>query len=248
MKTILHPASERGHANHGWLDAHHSFSFANWYDPSKVHFGLLRVLNDDIVAPGMGFGMHPHNDMEIITIILEGALQHKDNMGNGSVIKPGDVQVMSAGTGVVHSEFNPSKTERTNLFQLWVFPKENGIAPRYDQKTFDAAERKNKIQTVASGFTPQPPKGGVSPSANGQPLYIHQDAALSLSNMEAGKKINYSMLKDGNGTYVMVITGKIKIGGNELSKRDAIGISETSSFEMEALENADVLIVEVPMN
>ena len=236
MKTIIHRAEERGHANHGWLDAHHSFSFANWYDPSKVHFGMLRVLNDDIVAPGMGFGMHPHNDMEIITIILEGALQHKDNMGNGSVIKPGDVQVMSAGTGVVHSEFNPSKTERTNLFQLWVFPKENGIAPRYDQKTFDSAERKNKIQTVASGF-----------KQNGE-LYIHQDAALSLSNVEAGKKTNYSMLKEGNGAYVIVISGKIKIAGNELGKRDAIGISEISSFEIEASENSEVLIVEVPMN
>jgi redox-sensitive bicupin YhaK (pirin superfamily) len=236
MKTILHPASERGHANHGWLDAHHSFSFANWHDPSRVHFGMLRVLNDDIVGPGQGFGMHPHNDMEIITIILEGALQHKDNMGNGSVIKPGDVQVMSAGTGVVHSEFNPSKTERTNLFQLWVFPKENGIAPRYDQKTFDAAERKNKVQTVASGF-----------KQNGE-LYIHQDAALSLSNIEAANKITYSMIKEGNGVYLMVITGKIKIDGNELSKRDAIGISETSSFEIEGLENAEVLIVEVPMN
>ena len=134
MQTIIHKAETRGHADHGWLNAHHSFSFANWYDPSRVHFGMLRVLNDDIVAPGMGFGMHPHNDMEIITIILEGALQHKDNMGNGSVIKPGDVQVMSAGTGVVHSEFNPSKTERTNLFQLWIFPKEEHIEPRYDQK------------------------------------------------------------------------------------------------------------------
>jgi redox-sensitive bicupin YhaK (pirin superfamily) len=236
MKTILHPSSERGHANHGWLDAHHSFSFANWYDPSKVHFGMLRVLNDDIVAPGMGFGMHPHNDMEIITIILEGALEHKDNMGNGSVIKPGDVQVMSAGMGVVHSEFNPSKTERTNLFQLWVFPKENGIEPRYDQKTFDAAERKNKIQTVASGF-----------KQNGE-LYIHQDAALSLSNIEAANKITYSMIKEGNGVYLMVITGKIKIANNELFKRDAIAISETSSFEIEALENSEVLIVEVPMN
>src|ERR1043165_5203008 len=152
MKTIVHKATDRGYADHGWLNAHYSFSFANCYDPARTHFGMLRVLNDDIVAPGMGFGMHPHNDMEIITIILEGALQHKDNMGNGSVIKPGDVQVMSAGTGVMHSEFNPSSTEQTNLFQLWIFPKEEGIKPRYDQKTFSISERKNKIQTVASGF------------------------------------------------------------------------------------------------
>jgi redox-sensitive bicupin YhaK (pirin superfamily) len=196
----------------------------------------LRVLNDDIVAPGMGFGMHPHNDMEIITIILEGALQHKDDMGNGSVIKPGDVQVMSAGTGVVHSEFNPSKTESANLFQLWIFPKENNIAPRYDQKTFEVADRKNKIQTVASGFK------------KGSELYIHQDAALALSNPEAGMKINYPLSQEGNGAYVMVISGKIKIGETELNKRDAIGISETTSFEIEALENSEVLIVDVPMN
>jgi redox-sensitive bicupin YhaK (pirin superfamily) len=235
MKTIIHKAEERGHADHGWLNAHHSFSFANYNDPSKVHFGMLRVLNDDIVAPGMGFGMHPHNDMEIITIILEGALQHKDNMGNGSVIKPGDVQVMSAGTGVVHSEFNPSKTERTNLFQLWIFPKEEHIQPRYDQKTFDVNERKNKVQVVASGF-----------KQNGE-LYIHQDAALSLASIDAGSKVTYTPLKQGNGAYVMVVTGKVKIAGNELGSRDAIGVWAMDSFDIEATESSEVLIVEVPM-
>jgi len=176
MKTVIHRAGERGHADHGWLNAHHSFSFAGWYDPSKIHFGMLRVLNDDIVAPGEGFGMHPHNDMEIITIILRGALEHKDSMGNGSVIRPGDVQVMSAGTGVMHSEFNPSKDEEVNLFQLWIFPKEKGITPRYDQKSFDASERKNKVQRVASGY-----------QENGE-LYIHQDAAISLAHLEKGKR------------------------------------------------------------
>lgn len=236
MKTLLHPAKERGHANHGWLDAHHSFSFASWYDPAKVHFGMLRVLNDDIVAGGQGFGTHPHNDMEIITIILEGALEHKDNMGNGSVIRPGDVQVMSAGTGVFHSEFNPSPIDRTNLFQLWIFPKENGIPPRYNQKTFDPKERINKIQTVASGFKKK------------DELYIHQDAALSLSIVEAGKSINYSMLKKGNGAYVMVISGKVIIAGKDLERRDAIGIWESDSFEITAPETAELLIVEVPMN
>jgi redox-sensitive bicupin YhaK (pirin superfamily) len=235
MKKVIHRANERGHANHGWLDAHHSFSFANWYDPSKIHFGMLRVLNDDIVAGGQGFGMHPHNDMEIITIILEGALQHKDNMGNGSVIKPGDVQVMSAGTGVMHSEFNPSSTEKANLFQLWIFPKENGIKPRYDQKTFQVEDRKNKIQTVASGF-----------KKNGE-LYIHQEAALSMANLEKGKSIVYAMNKEGNGAYVMVITGEIEINGEKLSKRDAIGISETNDFTATAIEDAELLIVEVPM-
>ncbi len=235
MKTIIHRASERGHANHGWLDAHHSFSFANWYDPAKIHFGMLRVLNDDSVAGGQGFGMHPHNDMEIITIILEGALQHKDNMGNGSVIKPGDVQVMSAGTGVMHSEFNPSPTEKTNLFQLWIFPKEDGIEPRYGQKTFSVEERKNNIQTVASGF-----------KKNGE-LYIHQDAALSLANPEKGKSITYSVNKEGNGVYLMVINGEVEINGEKLSRRDAIGISETNTFTVSANENSELLIVEVPM-
>jgi quercetin 2,3-dioxygenase len=235
MKKTIYRAEERGHANHGWLDAHHSFSFANWYDPSKVHFGMLRVLNDDIVQGGQGFGMHPHNDMEIITIILEGALQHKDNMGNGSVIKPGDVQVMSAGTGVMHSEFNPSPTERANLFQLWIFPKEAGIKPRYDQKTFLENDRKNKIQTVASGF-----------KHNGE-LYIHQDAALSLADLDKGKNISYQTGKEGNGVYLMVIEGNIEIDGEKLSRRDAIGISGTADFNIAALEDSKLLIVDVPM-
>jgi len=236
MKSIVHKAGERGHADHGWLNAHHSFSFANWYDPSKVHFGLLRVLNDDIVAPGKGFGMHPHDNMEIITIILEGTLQHRDNMGNGSIIRPGDVQVMSAGTGVMHSEFNPSQTERTNLFQLWIFPKEDGIKPRYDQKTFSLEERKNKVQTVVSGF-----------KQNGE-LYIHQDAALSLSQVEKGKSLKYNIAKPGNGAYIMVISGSVKIADQLLTKRDAIGISETDAVEIKAEEDSELLIIDVPMN
>lgn len=235
MKKIIHRADERGHANHGWLDAHHSFSFANWYDPSKIHFGMLRVLNDDVILGGQGFGTHPHNDMEIITIILEGALQHNDNMGNGSVIKPSDVQVMSAGTGVMHSEFNPSPTEKTNLFQLWIFPKENGIKPRYDQKTFSVDERKNKIQTVASGF-----------KQNGE-LYIHQDAALSLADIDKANSISYPVSKYGNGAYIMVIDGEVEIEGEKLSHRDAIGISETETVVIRANENSKLLIVDVPM-
>jgi redox-sensitive bicupin YhaK (pirin superfamily) len=236
MKTILHKADERGHADHGWLNAHHSFSFASWYDPSRVHFGMLRVLNDDIVAPGEGFGMHPHNDMEIITIILQGALEHKDNMGNGSVIRPGDVQVMSAGTGVMHSEFNPSPDEQVNLFQLWIFPKEKNIKPRYDQKTFSVAERKNKIQMVASGF-----------KSNGE-LYIHQDAALSLADTDSGKNISYTMKRKGNGVYVLVIDGKVEISGNVLTKRDAIGAWDTEQIDIKPLNDSKLLFVEVPMN
>ena len=235
MKTSIIKSTERGHANHGWLNAHHSFSFANWYDPSKIHFGMLRVLNDDIVAPGEGFGMHPHNDMEIITIILRGALEHKDNMGNGSVIRPGDVQVMSAGTGVMHSEFNPSATEEVNLFQLWIFPKEKGIKPRYDQKTFDPASRINGIQTVASGF-----------KRNGE-LYIHQDAAISLAQVSAGKTIHYNMIRKGNGAYLMVIEGLAEINGNELAKRDAVGITDSDKIDIVGKQDSELLIIEVPM-
>jgi redox-sensitive bicupin YhaK (pirin superfamily) len=236
MKKLIHKASGRGHANHGWLDAHHSFSFASWYDPSRIHFGMLRVLNDDIVSAGEGFGMHPHNDMEIITIILKGALQHKDNMGNGSVIKPGDVQVMSAGAGVMHSEFNPSSTEPVNLFQLWIFPKENGVKPRYDQKTFDPSLRKNTIQTVASGFR-----------KNGE-LYIHQDAAISLASVESGHATTYDLSRKGNGAYIMVVEGSVEIDGELLSKRDAIGISETETIEIKAKNDSEILIIDVPMN
>ena len=236
MKTLFHPAAERGHADHGWLNAHHSFSFAGWYDPSKVHFGMLRVLNDDIVAGGQGFGMHPHNDMEIITIILSGALQHRDNMGNGSIIRPGDVQVMSAGTGVYHSEFNPSETEPTNLFQLWIFPKEKNIAPRYDQQSFAASARENRIQTVASGFR------------NGNELYIHQDAALSLTKLQAGTTLEYVPAKTGNGAYVMVIHGSATIGGIAASSRDAVGLWDAASISLSAQADTELLIIDVPMN
>lgn len=236
MKTIFHAASSRGHADHGWLNAHHSFSFANWYDPSRINFGMLRVLNDDIVAGGQGFGTHPHNDMEIITIILDGALEHKDSMGNGSVIKPGDVQVMSAGTGVMHSEFNPLKDKATNLFQLWIFPKENGIKPRYDQKTFDVADRKNKVQTVASGFK------------KGDELYIHQNAAISLANLEKDGVLNYDLKDKNNGAYIMVIKGNLDVEGTQLGKKDAIGVWETEKIKLKAGESTEIIIIEVPMN
>src|SRR3954469_9147169 len=235
MKTIFQRADERGHADHGWLNAHHSFSFAGWYDPAKVHFGMLRVLNDDIVAGGQGFGMHPHNDMEIITIILKGALQHRDNMGNGSVIKRGDVQVMSAGTGVMHSEFNPSKDEPVNLFQLWIFPKENGIKPRYDQKTYDFTGNVKGITTVASGF-----------KKNGE-LYIHQDAAVSVAAVEKDASVEYEVSRKGNGAYIMVIEGKVEINGQTLSKRDAIGITEAEKIQINGIENSEILIIDVPM-
>ncbi|TAH41202.1 MAG: pirin family protein [Bacteroidetes bacterium] len=236
MNTLLHQAKDRGHADHGWLNAHHSFSFAQWYDPNRLQFGMLRVLNDDIVAAGEGFGMHPHNDMEIITIIHSGALEHKDNMGNGSVIKPGDVQVMSAGTGVYHSEFNPSSDEPTSLFQLWIFPKEKGIKPAYDQKTFSPSERKNQIKAVASGFN------------KGEELYIHQNAVISLGNLSKERSVKYNIAQPENGAYIMVINGQIEIDGKILNKRDAVGITNAKEIEINSLDESDFIIVDVPMN
>lgn len=235
MKKIIQRANERGHADHGWLNAYHSFSFANYSDPEKVHFGLLRVLNDDTVAPSMGFGMHPHDNMEIVTIPLKGSIKHRDNMGNEGIIKAGDVQIMSAGRGVVHSEFNASVKEPLNLFQIWVFPKVRNITPRYDQKTFEAAERINKFQTV------------VSPEKENGTLWINQDAWFSLAKIEAGKSISYSIHLPDNGMYIMVISGEVEVAGEKLAARDAIAISETQSVELHAKKDSEVLMIEVPM-
>ncbi len=235
MKTILHKANERGHANHGWLDAHHSFSFGQWYNPEKIHFGKLRVLNDDIVKAGYGFGEHPHDNMEIITIPLKGALEHKDNTGGHGVIQKNDVQVMSAGSGIKHSEFNHSKTEDVNLFQLWIFTNQQNVTPRYDQKTFDPADRKNKFQTIVSPF-------------GNEGLWIYQDAWISLSDIDSNKEINYKINKNGNGVYVFVIEGEIEIDNSFLGKRDAIGISETDELTIKTNSKSEILLVEVPMN
>jgi redox-sensitive bicupin YhaK (pirin superfamily) len=236
MKTIIHRSDSRSKSELGWLHSRFSFSFANYYNPENMGFGLLRVLNDDVVEPGTGFGTHPHDNMEIVTIILDGELEHKDSMGSGSVIRKGEVQVMSAGTGITHSEMNPSSNEKVNLFQLWIFPKERNIKPRYDQKEFPIEERKNKLETVASGF-----------KTNGS-LYIHQDAAITLGNVEKGKKLIYKNFKPGNGSYLLVINGKINLSGEELTTRDAIGVWEQDQFEISAEENSDFVIIEVPMN
>ena len=236
MKTVFHPENERGHANHGWLDAHHSFSFASWYNPAKVHFGMLRVLNDDTVAPGMGFGMHPHDNMEIVTIPMEGALEHKDDMGGNGVIKRNEVQVMSAGTGVHHSEFNHSKTEQVKLFQCWVFPREKGVTPRYDQKEFNPTGRKNKFQTL------------VAPNKDGENLWLHQDTVFSLAEIDASKSLTYEIKFKGNGVYVMLVEGEVEIEGKKLNRRDAIGVWETDKFEIKANKNSEILLIEVPMN
>lgn len=236
MKTILHKSGERGFADHGWLKARHSFSFASWYNPEKVHFGMLRVLNDDIVEAGMGFGNHPHDNMEIITIPLEGSLQHKDSIRNSSVIHKNEIQIMSAGSGVEHSEFNHSETEQVNLFQIWIFPDKRDVEPRYDQKTFNPNERQNKFVTVVA------PKNKV----NGA-LWIHQNAFLSLGKFDVEKEFSYEIISKGNGLYVMVIEGKVETVGNILERRDSIGIEGVEIIEFKSIENSELLLIEVPM-
>lgn len=236
MKTIFHSASERGHADHGWLNAHHSFSFASYNNPSKVHFGLLRVLNDDIVAPGMGFGMHPHDNMEIVTIPLSGTLEHKDSMGNIGIIKPNEIQAMSAGSGLTHSEYNHSKTEPINLLQIWVFPKSKNIAPRYDQRIFSEEDKNGKFKTI------------VAPVKADDIMWINQDAYFSLGKFKSGNSIDYTIQHQGNGAYIFMIEGEAKLNEQVLSKRDAIGVWETESISLQIAKDSEILIIEVPMN
>jgi len=235
MKTTIHKADSRGYADHGWLKTFHTFSFASYYDPSRVRFGLLRVLNDDIIEGGMGFGTHPHDNMEIVTIPIVGTLAHKDSMGTKQTLKPGEIQIMSAGSGLTHSEFNNSETERINLLQIWVFPKERDIKPRYDQKVFDVNERKNKFQTV------------VSPNKENGAMWINQDAFFSLANIDKGKTLQYDVKHKGNGAYLFVIEGSVKAAGETLNKRDAIGAEDIDTLEISALENSEILLIEVPM-
>jgi redox-sensitive bicupin YhaK (pirin superfamily) len=236
MKTVFHSASGRGHADHGWLNARHSFSFSSYHDPNKVHFGLLRVLNDDIVAPGQGFGMHPHDNMEIVTIPLSGTLEHRDSMGNIGVIRPNEIQAMSAGSGLMHSEYNHSKTEPINLLQIWVFPKEKDIPPRYDQKIFSASDKEGKFKTV------------VSPVKSEEVMWINQDAYFSLGKFTSATTQEYQMQQKGNGAYVFVIEGSASINGQKLEKRDAIGIWETDKFSIEIDAGSEILVIDVPMN
>jgi len=236
MKTVFHKSSERGHVNHGWLNAKHSFSFASYHDPSKVHFGLLRVLNDDIVAPGSGFGMHPHDNMEIVTIPLKGTLEHRDSMGNIGTIKPNEIQAMSAGSGLMHSEYNHSKTEEINLLQIWVFPKERNITPRYEQKVFEENDKLNKFKTI------------VSPVKSDDAMWINQDAFFSIGKFNEAKSIDYTIRHTGNGAYIFVIEGGAKIAEQQLNKRDAIGVWDTNSIKLDVAAESEILIIEVPMN
>jgi hypothetical protein len=233
--SILHKADTRGKADHGWLMSYHTFSFANYYNPDRMHFGALRVLNDDRVNAGMGFGTHPHDNMEIISIPLEGDLEHKDSMGNVTVIRNGDVQVMSAGTGITHSEYNKNQDSLVKFLQIWVFPNKRNVTPRYDQITLKAEDRHNKLQQI------------VSPNANDEGAWIHQDAWFHLSKMDAGKKLNYTLKKKGNGLYAFVLSGDLKLNGQLLNTRDGFGIWNTETFELEAISGTEVLLMEVPM-
>lgn len=236
MKTTLHKAETRGHANHGWLDSHHTFSFAGYYNPTRVQFGMLRVLNDDIVKGGAGFGQHPHDNMEIISIPLKGALEHGDNTGGHGIIRSGEVQIMSAGAGIAHSERNASKDEDVNFLQIWVFPKERNIKPRYDQKLFGREDRKNRFQTV------------VSPEKNESSLWINQDAWFSLGNLTKGFNTEYAVKKTSNGVYVFVIEGEVTVNGEKLSGRDGLGVWDTEKLSITADTDAEVLLIDVPMN
>lgn len=235
MKTVLHKAGTRGHVNHGWLDSHHTFSFAHYYDPLRVHFGALRVLNDDQVEGGMGFGEHPHDNMEIISIPLSGDLEHKDSMGNRTVIKQNDVQIMSAGTGIYHSEYNKNKDRKVSFLQIWVFPKHRDITPRYDQKTFDPEDRINKFQEI------------VSPVENNDGVKINQDAWFHLGSLKKGFQGEYQLKGRAHGVYVFVISGNVSVNGESLTQRDGYGVWETDKLAFTADSDAEVLLMEVPM-
>ncbi|MDB5208615.1 MAG: pirin family protein [Flavisolibacter sp.] len=237
MKSILHKAATRGHASHGWLDSWHTFSFANYHEPTRMHFGTLRVLNDDTVAAGMGFGKHPHDNMEIISIPLEGDLEHGDNTGTNAVIRKGDVQIMSAGTGIAHSEKNKNSDRPVKFLQIWIFPNKKNVAPRYDQKTFSEAEKQNKLVTIVSPLGTE--DGGVQ---------IHQDAWFSLGKLQKGTSVEYAIKKEGNGVYAFLLEGDVTINDIVLNKRDGLGISEEKKLSITADSDAELLLMEVPMN
>jgi redox-sensitive bicupin YhaK (pirin superfamily) len=235
MKKTIHKADTRGLADHGWLLSRHTFSFAGYYNPERTKFGLLRVLNDDIVKGGMGFGEHPHDNMEIVSIPLRGELAHADSTGTEQVLKVNEVQLMSAGSGLTHSEYNHSEMDDVNFLQIWVFPLERNIKPRYEQKKFDSKERKNKIQFI------------ISPGNSDGTLWINQDAYFALTEPQAGNEIEYAIQHKGNGLYVFVIEGSIEIAGEKLDKRDAIGLEDIEKIKIQALKDSNILLIEVPM-
>jgi len=234
--TVLHKADTRGHANHGWLDSKHTFSFANYYNPERIHFGMLRVLNDDTVAPGRGFGTHPHDNMEIISIPLSGDLEHKDSMGTTAVIKEGEIQVMSAGTGVYHSEYNANKDKEVKFLQIWVFPNEKNVTPRYDQIQIGDLVKKNSFSQI------------LSPNSEDQGVWIQQDAWFHMGEFDSDTETTYDLKRNGNGVYAFVLEGEAEIEGQQLEKRDGLGIWDTDEFSVKAQAGAKILLMEVPMN
>jgi redox-sensitive bicupin YhaK (pirin superfamily) len=235
--TVLHKANTRGHANHGWLDSHHTFSFANYYNPERMHFGVLRVLNDDIVAAARGFGTHPHDNMEIISIPLSGDLEHKDSMGNTTVIQQGDIQVMSAGTGIQHSEYNKNKDKDVRFLQIWLFPNQRNVTPRYDQIALDSSKLKNNLLQV------------LSPNADDEGVWIHQEAWFHLGHLDKDTKVEYAMKnKEKNGVYAFVIEGDLNINGQALNRRDGFGIWDVDKLNITAESDAQLLLMEVPMS
>ena len=235
MKTVLHKAQTRGHANHGWLDTHHSFSFANYYNPERMHFGVLRVLNDDRVAPGRGFGRHPHDNMEIISIPLEGDLEHKDSMGNVAVIRQGDLQVMSAGTGIFHSEYNRNPDQEVKFLQIWLFPDKKNVQPRYDQIRLPEDRMNNRLCQI------------LSPSPEDEGVWIHQQAWFFMGNLTKGFKETYDLHRQENGVYAFVISGNVVIEGQQLGPRDGFGVWDTAAIRISADSDARLLLMEVPM-
>jgi len=234
-KTVIHKSNTRGHADHGWLNAYHSFSFASYHNPERMHYGVLRVLNDDTVAGGMGFGKHPHDNMEIITIVFEGELKHQDSMGNSAVIKAGDIQVMSAGTGIQHSEINNLRDVPVKLLQIWLFPTKQNVTPRYQQISLNKNDRKNKLQQV------------LSPKENDEGVWIHQNAWFYLSELESGKEVTHTLKQKTNCVYIFVLSGNLLINGETLERRDAIGISDTALVTIKAEENSEFLVMDLPM-
>ena len=237
MNTVLHKADTRGDANHGWLQSKHTFSFANYHNPERMHFGVLRVLNDDKVAPGMGFGTHAHQNMEIISIPIEGDLEHKDNMGNTKVIKSGDIQVLSSGTGITHSEYNKNKDKEVKFLQIWVFPKENNVTPRYDQITLNVEDRKNQFQQV------------VSPNPNDSGVWIHQNAWFNMTNLDKNKELKYKLNNpERNGVYAFILNGDATINNQQLYKRDGFGVWGITELDIKADTDAEILLMEIPMH
>ena len=236
MNTVIHRAATRGHANHGWLDSNHTFSFANYYNPERMNFGVIRVLNDDVVAPSKGFGTHPHDNMEIISIPLEGDLEHKDSMGNEAVIKQGDVQVMSAGTGVFHSEYNKNADREVKFLQIWVFPNKKNVEPRYDQISIRDIAKANEFYQVLS---PYPEDEGV---------WINQNAWFHIGDFSEGNGQTYQLKQKGNGVYAFVLEGEVEIDGNKLGQRDGMGIWDVDEISVNSTSKSRILLMEVPMS